>query len=212
MAEILEPRREAAISRGPRTPLVHPLYVRITHWVNAVAVLLMIASGWRIYDASPLFPFSFPSALMLGDGLADALLFHLAAMWIFLLNGLIYAILSLATGHIPRKLLPIKPKAALGELKAALAGRLRHEDITRYNALQRLAYLAVLLTGVVTLGSGLALWKPVQLRELAQVFGGYEGARLVHFFAMAALCAFLIIHVSMALLVPRTLRAMLLGR
>jgi thiosulfate reductase cytochrome b subunit len=192
-------------------PLVHPLYVRITHWINALAMLVMIGSGWQIYNASPLFPFTFPPSLALGGWLAGGILWHFAAMWLLIANGLVYVTLGLATGRF-RKLLPIRPGDVARDLWAALTGRLRHDDLARYNAVQKLLYLGILLTGVVVVASGFAIWKPVQLRPITTLFGGYEAARYVHFFAMAAIVAFLVLHVVMALLVPKSLRAMIRGR
>src|SRR5262249_34980201 len=196
----------------PRAPPVHPLFVRVTHWINALAVLLMITSGWLIYNASPLFAFTFPEAITLGSGLAAALQLHFAAMWLLMGNGLAYVAFGLASGHFRRKLLPLRPAGIARELAAALTGRLRRDDVARYNGVQRLLYAGILFVGVVIIASGFAIWKPVQLWALAALFGGYEGARLVHFLAMAALVLFLFIHVTMALLVPRTLRAMIRGR
>ena len=196
----------------PPQRTIHPLYVRITHWINALAVLIMIGSGWQIYNASPLFAFTFPKSVTLGGWLAGGLLWHFAAMWLLVGNGLVYVTLGIATGHFRRKLLPIRPADVVGDVAAALTGRLSYDDLARYNAVQKLLYLGILLTGAVIVASGFALWKPVQLRELAAVFGGYEGARLVHFFAMGAIVVFLVVHVVMALLVPKTLRAMITGR
>jgi thiosulfate reductase cytochrome b subunit len=195
-----------------KRPAVHPLYVRITHWINAVAMLVMIASGWQIYNASPLFPFTFPSGVTLGGWLAGGLLWHFAAMWVLVANGLVYLAVGLATGHLRRRLLPIRPREIVRDLGAALTGRLHRTELGVYNAVQKAAYLGVLVAGVVIVASGLALWKPVQLQELAALFGGYEGARHVHFFAMAAIVLFLAIHIVVALLVPRRLRAMIGGR
>jgi thiosulfate reductase cytochrome b subunit len=199
----------------PATPgqaVIHPAWVRVTHWVNAVAVLVMIGSGWEIYNASPLFPFVFPPAITLGGWLAGALLWHFAAMWLLAANGLIYVVLGLATGRFRRKLVPIRPGEVLADAKAALTGRLAHDDLAVYNAVQKLLYLGVILTGVVIVLSGLAIWKPVQLQELTAVFGGYDAARYVHFFAMATIVGFLIVHVVMAFVVPKALRAMITGR
>jgi thiosulfate reductase cytochrome b subunit len=196
----------------PETAAIHPLYVRVTHWINAIAVLLMIGSGWQIYNASPLFGFTFPNGLTLGGWLAGGLLWHFAAMWLLVANGLVYLTVGLATGRFRRKLLPIRPSEMADDLRSALSGRLRHDDPAVYNAVQKALYLGVILAGVVMVASGLAMWKPVQLYELTVLFGGYEGARLVHFFAMAAIVLFLAIHVVMAVLVPRSLRAMILGR
>jgi thiosulfate reductase cytochrome b subunit len=190
---------------------VHPRYVRITHWINALATLIMVGSGWQIYNASPLFGFTFPKAITLGGWLAGGLLWHFAAMWLLLINGAVYVTVGLASGHFRHKFLPIRPGQVMRDLWAAIAGRLSHADLGRYNAVQKLIYTCVLLTGVVIIASGLAVWKPVQLRELAALFGGYEGARIVHFFAMSVIVLFLGVHVAMALLVPKSLRAMLRG-
>jgi thiosulfate reductase cytochrome b subunit len=192
-------------------PLVHPLYVRITHWINALAVLIMIGSGWQIYNASWLFPFGFPDAVTLGGWLAGGILWHFAAMWLLVANGLVYLTLGFATGRLRRKLLPIRPAEVVRDATAALTGKLSHDDLTRYNAVQKLLYAGILVIGIVIVASGLAIWKPVQFQELAALLGGYESARLVHFFAMAAIVLFLVLHVVMALIVPRSLRAMIHG-
>src|SRR5438128_7138507 len=191
---------------------IHPLWVRITHWINALAMVVMIGSGWQIYDASPLFAFAFPRSITLGGWLAGALLWHFAAMWLLAVNGLVYLVLGIATGRFRRKLLPIRPGDVLADAKAALAGRLSHDDLSVYNAVQKLLYLGVILAGIVIVLSGLAIWKPVQLQELTALFGGYDAARYVHFFAMAAIVGFLILHVIMSLLVPKSLRAIFTGR
>lgn len=193
-------------------PVIHPLYVRITHWINAFAILIMIGSGWEIYNASPLFGFTFPRSITIGGWLAGALLWHFAAMWLLILNGLVYVALGFATGRFKRKLLPLRAGDIVRDLRAAATGRLSHDDLAVYNAVQKASYAGVLIAGVVIVASGFALWKPVQLQELAALFGGYEGARLVHFFAMAAIVAFAVVHVVMALLVPKSLRAMIKGR
>jgi thiosulfate reductase cytochrome b subunit len=195
-----------------RAEIIHPRWVRVTHWINAVAILVMITSGWRIYNASPLFAFSFPDSITLGGWLAGALLWHFAAMWVLVINGMLYVTLGIVSGRFRRKLLPVRPAAVVADLKAALSGRLSHDDLSVYNAVQRLLYLGVILAGVVIVASGLAVWKPVQLQELTMLFGGYEGARYVHFFAMAAIGGFILIHIVMALLVPKSLRAMITGR
>jgi thiosulfate reductase cytochrome b subunit len=192
--------------------VIHPRWVRITHWINAVAIIVMILSGWRIYNASPLFPFTFPNGITLGGWLAGALLWHFAAMWVLVINGMVYVTLGIASGRFRRKLLPIRPSEVVAAVKAALSGQLAHDDLSVYNAAQRLLYLGVILAGVVIVLSGLAIWKPIQLQELTALFGGYDAARYVHFLAMAAIVGFLLIHVAMALLVPKSLRAMILGK
>ena len=191
---------------------IHPAWVRVTHWINAVAMVVMIGSGWEIYNASPLFPFRFPREITLGGWLAGALLWHFAAMWLLVVNGLVYLALGLATGRFRRKLVPIRPGEVLADAKAALTGKLAHDDLSVYNAVQKLLYLGVILAGIVIVLSGLAIWKPVQLQELTALFGGYDAARYVHFLAMAAIVGFLVVHVVMALLVPKSLRAMITGR
>ena len=203
---------QALTPAAPAGAVIHPPWVRLTHWVNAVAMVVMIGSGWEIYNASPLFPFVFPRGITLGGWLAGALLWHFAAMWLLAVNGLIYLALGIATGRFRRKLVPIRPGEVLADAKAALTGRLAHDDLSVYNAVQKLAYLGVILAGIVIILSGLAIWKPVQLQELTALFGGYDAARYVHFFAMATIVGFLVVHVVMALLVPKSLRAMITGR
>jgi len=192
--------------------LVHPLVVRITHWINLVAVLIMITSGWAIYNASPLFGFDFPYPITLGGWLAGALQWHFAGMWLFAINGVVYLAYGVAAGHFRRKLLPISPGAVLADIRNALRGRLAHDDLSVYNAAQRAAYLALVLLLIVMVASGLAIWKPVQLHWLAALMGDYEGARYVHFFAMAAIAFIVAVHVVMVILVPRTLPTMFTGR
>jgi len=202
----------ATASSASQGAKIHPAWVRITHWVNTVATVVMIGSGWEIYNASPLFPFLFPKSITIGGWLAGALLWHFAAMWLLAVNGLVYIALGIMTGHFRRKLFPIRPRDVISDIKAALTGRLTYEDLSVYNAVQRLFYLGVIIAGIVTVLSGLAIWKPIQLQELTALFGGYEAARYVHFFAMATIVGFLVIHVVMALLVPKSLRAMITGR
>lgn len=191
---------------------VHPLAVRVTHWINALAVLAMVTSGWRIYNASPLFDFSFPDRITLGGWLAGALQWHFAAMWLLALNGIVYFAYGLFSGHFRRKLLPLSPGAVVRDVVRAFRGRLSHDDLSMYNAAQRAAYLALVAGLVLLIASGLAVWKPVQLHWLAALMGDYEGARLVHFVAMALVVFIVAVHLVMVLLVPRTLPAMLTGR
>jgi thiosulfate reductase cytochrome b subunit len=197
---------------APARAVIHPVWVRVTHWINVVAMIVMIGSGWEIYNASPLFPFVFPRGITLGGWLAGALLWHFAAMWLLAVNGLVYIVLGVLTGRFRRKLVPIHPADVLSDARAALTGKLNHDDLSVYNAVQKLLYLGVILAGIVIVLSGLAIWKPVQLQELTALFGGYDAARYVHFFAMATIVGFLIVHVIMALVVPKSLRAMITGR
>jgi thiosulfate reductase cytochrome b subunit len=202
------------VPMSKRSTVVHPAWVRITHWVNAIAMLLMIGSGWQIYDASPLplFRFQFPLTVTLGGDLPTGLAWHFAAMWLLVVNGLVYVTLGLATGRFRAKLFPIRPHELRADFFAALRGRLAHDDLAVYNAVQKLLYLGVILAGVVIVLSGLSIWKPIQFQEITFVFGGYDRARYVHFFAMSTIVAFLAVHVVLALIVPRSLRAMIIGK
>ncbi len=193
-------------------PLIHPAWVRVTHWVNALAMLVMIGSGWQIYDASPLFDFVFPPQIALGNWLAGALLWHFAAMWLLVVNGIVYVALGLATGRFRTKLFPIRPREVFRDFGAALRGKLSHDDLAVYNAVQKLLYAGVLLAGLVIVLSGISIWKPVQFWWLTGFFGGYNTARYVHFAAMTTIVAFLTVHVVLALIVPKSLRAMIVGR
>jgi len=203
---------DATTAPEHRAFVIHPVWVRITHWINAIAMLVMIGSGWEIYNASPLFGFSFPRSITLGGWLAGALLWHFAAMWVLAVNGIVYVALGIASGRFRKKLLPITPGAVLADTKAALAFRLSHDDLSKYNAVQRLLYTGIIVVGVIVVLSGLSIWKPVQLQWLTALFGGYDAARYVHFVCMAAIVGFLVIHVLLALLVPKSLRAMFTGR
>ena len=205
-----------AAGRTAATPparKIHPLWVRASHWLNALAAILMALSGWRIYDASPIYPpFTFAHGITLGGWLGGALQWHFAAMWLLVGNGLFYLAMSIATGRFARKLLPVTPASVWPDVRAALGGRLSHDDLSVYNAVQRAAYLTAIVDLVLLVLSGLTIWKSVQFPLLRELFGGYDNARIVHFWAMALLVAFVVVHVAMALLVPRSLLAMLRGR
>ena len=197
---------------APEVVKVHPLVVRIAHWLNALAILVMITSGWKIYNASPLFDFAFPDEITLGGWLAGALQWHFAAMWLFVLNGLVYVAYGIVSGHFQRKLLPLSPLGVLRDVGAAFRGRLSHGDLTVYNAAQRAAYLALIFLLIVLVLSGLVLWKPVQFYWYGQFIGDYEGAQLLHFFAMAGVFFIVVVHIVMVVLVPRTFPSMFTGR
>ena len=192
--------------------MIHPAWLRLTHWLNAVAVVLLATSGWRIYNAAPFLPFELPRALTLGGWLGGALQWHFAAMWLLLANGALYLLINIASGRLRRQFFPLSPGALLHDLAAALRGKLAHADPRHYNMVQRAAYLFVMLDCIVLVLSGLVLWKSVQFPLLRELLGGYESARRVHFFAMAALVGFVVVHLVMVALVPRTLLAMLRGR
>jgi thiosulfate reductase cytochrome b subunit len=191
---------------------VHPLPVRITHWVNALAILLMVMSGWKIYNASPLFGFSFPEDITLGGWLGGALQWHFAALWLLVLNGMIYLAYGIGSGHLRRRMFPLSPRAMLKDILDALRGRLAHGNLSVYNSAQKAAYLGAIVLAVLLVLSGLAIWKPVQLYWLAAPMGDYEGARLLHFFCMAGIALFVLVHVAMVILVPKTFLTMITGK
>jgi thiosulfate reductase cytochrome b subunit len=192
--------------------VIQPGWVRVLHWINAIAMVIMIMSGWQIYNASPLFDFTFSRSITLGGWLGGGIMWHLAGMWLLVINGLLYVALGLVTGRFRRKLLPISTSGVIGDTRAALTGKLSHADLSIYNQVQKLLYIGILAVGVLVVLSGLAIWKPVQLQYLTALFGGYDTARYVHFVMMASIVGFLVIHVALALLVPKSLRAMIIGR
>ncbi len=191
---------------------IHPAWLRATHWLNAVAVVILAMSGWRIYDAAPFFDFRIPKAITLGGWLGGAIQWHFAAMWLLAANGLVYLLCNAGTGRLLRKFFPLSPRAVVKDLLAALRGRLSHADPHQYIAVQRAAYLFVMADAALLVVSGLVLWKSVQFPLLRELLGGYEAARRVHFFAMSALGAFVVVHLAMVALVPRTLIHMIRGR
>jgi thiosulfate reductase cytochrome b subunit len=201
----------------------HPLTRRLFHWVMALSILIMIGSGWRIYNASPIFPFRFPDWITLGGdvqtslarhgdpGVASAIAWHFAAMWTLFVSYLLFVLWGLVTGHFWRDFLPVGPVSIVRDLIAALRFRLEHR-LGAYNAVQKFAYLFVLTAIAVMIISGVAIWKPVQTYPLVALFGGFQGARLVHFLVMASIVGFLLVHVALTLIVPRTLIAMVVGK
>ena len=202
------------MTKPPASPKVssHPRWLRLTHWLNALAVLVMVTSGWRIYNASPLYDFSFPASITLGGWLGGALQWHFAAMWFLAFNGLVYLIINIASGRLFRRFFPLSPKDLVRDLWAALRGRLGHADLSHYNQVQRLAYLFVMVDITLLVISGLVMWKSVQFPLLRELMGGYDAARHVHFIAMSLLMAFVAVHLVMVALVPKTLLAMIVGR
>ena len=199
-------------SQTGRGGVVQPMWVRVTHWVNALGAILMVMSGWRIYDASPLFDFRFPKSITLGGWLGGALQWHFAAMWLLFVNGCVYLALNILTGRVRRRFWPLSAGQFVSDFGAALHGRLSHDDVAHYNAVQKAAYVGAVVLLVLMVLSGLVLWKSVQFPWLRTLLGGYEGARLVHFLGMSGLVFFFVVHVTMVARVPRTLRTMIFGR
>lgn len=197
---------------GAASPRLHPWPVRIMHWTNAVAMIVMITSGWGIYDDSVIIHgLHFPQSMRLGSWAAQSLLYHFAGMWLLMLNGLAYLVYGIATGRFRQRLLPIRVGEIVTTVRETLHLHIAHEDLTVYNAVQKLLYIVVILAGIAQVVTGFAIWKPVQLSWLVALLGGFQGARLLHFLGMAVIVGFLLVHVALALLVPRTLWAMLAG-
>ena len=191
---------------------LHPLALRIMHWTNAFAMIIMIGSGWKIYNDEVLFGWlHFPDGITIGGEAQGALQWHFLGMWILTFNGLAYLIYGTVTGRFRRMLFPIHPRELIATVWDAMRFRLKHDNLTSYNAVQRALYVGIILIGIVQVVSGLFIWKPMQFSELMPLFYDFQGGRLVHFLCMAAICAFVVVHVSLALLVPRTIIAMLAG-
>jgi thiosulfate reductase cytochrome b subunit len=191
---------------------LHPLPLRIMHWTNAVAILIMIGSGWRIYNDDVIFGWlHFPDSLVIGKWAQYGLQWHFFGMWIFVLNGIAYLSYGIATGRFRQKLFPISIGELIATVSDALRFHLTHDDLTVYNAVQKVLYLGVMLVGVLIVITGLCLWKPVQFSEVAALFGNFQVIRVIHFLCMSAIVAFILVHVALALLVPQSLLAMLTG-
>jgi thiosulfate reductase cytochrome b subunit len=201
-----------AVTKAPHARRLHPLPIRIMHWTNAVVMFIMVGSGWKIYNDEVIFGrLHFPDAITFGPYAQHGLQLHFFGMWLLLLNGLAYVIYGFATGRFRRMLLPIRLRDLVANIRDALRLRLAHDDPTRYNTVQRILYIGVLLAGVLIVLSGLAIWKPVQFSELLSLFYDFQTARLVHFLCMAAIVLFVAVHVTLAFLVPHTLVAMVTG-
>jgi thiosulfate reductase cytochrome b subunit len=201
-----------AARQPARSRRLHPWPVRIMHWINAAAMIVMIGSGWGIYDDSVIFgSLFFPHSVRLGSWAAESLLWHFAGMWVLALNGLAYLIYGIVTGRFRERLLPIRISDVIQTVRETLQFRIAHDDITVYNAVQKILYIVVISAGIMQVVSGLAIWKPVQFAGLVALFGDFQGARLAHFLGMAVVVGFLIVHVTLALLVPKTIWAMLAG-
>ncbi len=203
---------ETAPSKASGDRRLHPWPVRTMHWVNALAMLMMIASGWGIYDDDAIINgFFFSSYLRLGSNAPQSLLWHFAAMWLLALNGLTYLVYGAATGRLRERLLPIRVSEVIKTVKETLRFKIDHSDISTYNAVQKLLYIMVILAGISQVVTGLAIWKPMQFSGLVSLLGGFQGARIIHFTGMSVIVGFLLVHVALSVLVPSTLWAMLTG-
>lgn len=191
---------------------LHPVAVRTMHWINALAIILLIGSGWKIYNDEVLFGWlHFPDWMTFGVWAQQGLQIHFFAMWLLMINGLCYLAYGFFTGRFRRKLLPISPSAVIADVKAALSFKLAHDDITHYNAVQKTLYAGIMLVIVAQVITGWIIWKPIQLSELTAFIGGFQAGRLLHFIGMTAIVLFVMVHVALALLVPKTIGAMVTG-
>jgi thiosulfate reductase cytochrome b subunit len=201
----------------------HHVLLRLAHWAQAAAILVMIGSGWRIYNQEPILPFRFPVELTLGGeirgtlvynndpGVANAIAWHFAGMWLLLGAFTLYLAYGVISGHFRRDLLPVGPKSFFHDFIAAATFKLPH-TLGVYNYVQRAFYWGVMGAITMMLASGLAIWKPVQFGWLTALMGGFQGARIVHFLFMTAIVGFIAVHLALVALVPSTLRSMILGR
>lgn len=190
-----------------------PAWIRVTHWINALSVAMMVTSGWQVYNASPIFPaLQFPSYMTLGGWLGGALQWHFAIMWLFVINFSLYTVMLLVSRRLFNKLLPINIKSLVTDIRNSLRGKLKHKDLSQYNSIQKIAYIIVIVDIIILIISGLAIWKSVQLPLLRTLMGGYDNARVVHFIAMTVMVSFFVVHIIMVITVPRTLLLMIRGR
>ena len=197
---------------NPQGRRLHPWPVRIMHWLNVLAMLIMIPSGWGIYNDSVIFGWlHFPAEARLGSWAAESLLWHFAGMWLLMLNGLAYLIYGIVTGRLRERMLPIRIADIIQTIRETLRFHLAHEDLTIYNGVQKLLYIIVILAGISQVVTGFAVWKPMQFSGLVSLLGGFQSVRLIHFLGMAVIVGFVVVHVALAVLVPQTLWAMLTG-
>ena len=198
--------------RGRNGQRLHPAVVRIMHWINAGAMIVMITSGWGIYNDDVIIRgLHFAHGIRLGDWAAWSLNWHFAGMWFLALNGLAYLVYGAVTRRLWERYLPIRPSEFIRTIWDTLHFKIKHEDLTTYNAVQKVLYIVAILASISQVVSGIAIWKPVQFSGLVGLLGGFEQARVIHFAGMAIIFGFLLVHVALALLVPQTLWAMLTG-
>jgi Ni/Fe-hydrogenase b-type cytochrome subunit len=204
----------------------HHWIVRVTHWVNAIALTLMVGSGLRIFNAYPAFarkgeqfccyPFehkAIPNALTFGGWLGGARHWHFAMMWVLVLNGLVYLTFIYLHGEW-RDLVPRRgdPRDALAMIKFYLFVSKTHPHQGKHNAMQKATYFFLPILAILQVLTGLAIWKPVQLGWITALFGGYVWARYWHFMTMLALIVLSFAHIFMVFAVdPYSLQSMITG-
>ncbi len=187
---------------GPRKEYQHPLIIRITHWVNFIALCIMVTSGMRIYNASPIWNFEFPRALTLGGWLAGARMWHFFGMWLFALNGLVWFLYNVLSRHGRTTTLfrKVDLSGVLPMILYYLRMRKVHPPAKKYNSLQKLAYTTIPVAGLGSILTGMSLYWPVQFSRIAALFGGYDSARIVHFLFTCVLVLFFLGHMLMVLM------------
>ncbi len=190
---------------------MHPWPVRVMHWVGAYAMVCMILSGWQIYNAAPSLPFTVPNWMTLGGWLAGGIAWHISAMWLLVADGLAYLIYGFTTGHFRRTFGRPTIAEVVRDTRLALRFKLPHQ-LGTYNAVQRLLYIVVIIAAVLAAVTGLSIWKPVQLGFITNLLGGYTVARLIHLGLMVAIVAFVVVHLVLVALFPRTLVSMVVSK
>ena len=180
----------------------HPLVIRLTHWINFLALIVMVTSGLRIYNSSPLWDYYFPRYLTLGGWLAGARMWHFFGMWLFFVNGSVWFLYNLLSKHgwrttiFRRTDLP----GIIPMIQYYLRIRKQHPPAAKYNALQKLAYTTIAFAGLGSVLTGMAIYWPVQFSKIAWTLGGYDVARYWHFICMAALVFFFFGHLVMVVI------------
>jgi len=180
----------------------HPFVIRLTHWVNVIALGIMVTSGLRIYNASPLFGFTIPDLFILGGWLAGARQWHFFGMWLFFLNGAVWVLYNIMTRHGRRTTIFTGSDVSgiVPMVQYYLGIRKQHPPGSKYNALQKLAYTLISVVALGSILSGMAIYWPVQFRAVASAFGNYDTARIWHFGFMVALILFFLGHLFMVVL------------
>jgi Ni/Fe-hydrogenase b-type cytochrome subunit len=187
----------------------HPLIVRLCHWVNAVALFVLVGSGLQIFRAFPSFGakipekilINWPQSLAIGGWLGGALQWHLTFMWIYIGSGLVYLGYQIFSGNYRQVLfMPSDSSGVWPMVRHYFFFGPKPPTREAYNALQKQAYTSVLILGVLSVATGFAIWKPVQFSWLAWMMGGFHYARLWHFIIMWAMLAFVFGHLAMVVL------------
>ena len=180
----------------------HPLIIRVTHWLNFIGFAIMVMSGLRIYNASPIWNFTIPYWLTLGGWLAGARMWHFFGMWLFFINGAIWFGYNVLSKH-GRQTTFFRRSDVSGVvpmIQYYLRLRKEHPPTKKYNALQKLAYTSIPLAGLGSILTGISIYWPIQFSRIASIFGGYDAARVWHFLFMTALVFFLFGHLVMVVI------------